>query len=211
MKLKPTSFQIAAIVIVITHLVGIVGYLSEWRTYFVAITPLHLLLSAGLLVAHQHQKNKAFWWTICALALAGYLVEVAGIHTGVIFGAYSYDHALGPKIFETPPMIGVNWMMLVLALGSLLSRLQIPNLIRAMLGALCMVALDYLIEPVAMKYDFWHWERTTVPTHNYLGWLITAFLMFLIYFQSPFPKRNKLALVLLVMQFCFFGILNLFL
>lgn len=210
MKLKPSLFQTSAVIIVVTHLVGVVGYLSPWSEYFVAITPLHLIVSAGLLILHQQNKNRAFWWTMLGLIIAGYAVEVAGIKTGVIFGIYFYDHGLGPKVFDVPPIIGVNWMMLILAIGSLLSQLNIPLLIKAMLGALCMVAMDYLIEPVAIQYDFWHWASTTVPTHNYLGWLITAFILFLGYFQSPFQKANKLAWILLLMQVLFFGLLNLF-
>lgn len=211
MKLKPSSFQISALIVVITHLVGIVGYLSEWRSTFVAITPFHLMLSVGLLIYQQEQKNRAFWITIAVIALAGFAVEVAGTNTGIIFGDYTYDHALGPNVWGTPPVIGLNWMMLIVALGSLLVQLNIPNIIRAMCGALCMVIIDFLIEPVAIEYGFWHWERTTIPTHNYLGWLVTAFLFFMVYLEAPFKKKNKLALTLLVMQFMFFGILNLFL
>lgn len=210
MKLKPNSVQIAALVIIITHLVGLVGFLSPWKDLFISLTPIHILLSTGLMIFHQEERPPAFWFLIIALALSGFFVEVAGIQTGVIFGAYAYDTALGPKIWGTPPLIGVNWLMLVLALGSIVARVNVPVLIKAMLGALAMVSLDYLIEPVAINFDFWHWERTTVPTHNYLGWLITAFIFFLAYFKTPFDKRNPLAPLLLMMQILFFGLLNIF-
>lgn len=210
MKLKPNSIQIAATVIMVTHLVGLVGFLSPWKELFITLTPVHILLSTGLMVFHQEERPPAFWVLITALALCGFLVEVAGIQTGVIFGDYAYDRALGPKIWGTPPLIGVNWMMLVLALGSIVARVNVPIIIKAMLGALAMVALDYLIEPVAINFDFWHWERNTVPTHNYLGWLITAFLFFLAYFKTSFDKRNPLAGFLLFMQILFFGLLNIF-
>lgn len=211
MTLKPTPFQVATGVIVITHLVGIFGFFSPLRETFETITPLHLLLSAGILLYFHSSHERNFWIAAGFLALAGYGVEVAGTNTGVIFGEYTYDETLGPKFFATPPVIGINWMMLVIAFGSLLSGLNVPNLIRAMLGALCMVGMDYLIEPIAIEFGFWHWERTTVPTHNYLGWLVTAFILFLAYFEAPFPKKNKIALTLLIMQFIFFGSINLFL
>lgn len=211
MTFKPSPFLISSTVIVITHLVGIVGFLSPWRDLFITITPFHLVISAGLLLYHHSEKNRTFAITIAGLVTAGYLVELAGIQTGVIFGAYHYERALGPKLFDTPPLIGVNWMMLIVAIGSLLSQLKIPLLIKAMLGALCMVAIDLLIEPVAMAHEFWDWERNTVPTHNYLGWLVTAFILFLAYFQTPFKKFNPIAWLLLLMQVIFFGSLNLFL
>lgn len=210
MKFRLSSLQIAVVVVVVTHLVGAVGYLSPWSEWFLLITPLHLLLSSSLLVWHQADKPKIFWWLIAGLIAAGYFVEVAGINTGVIFGEYEYHTTLGPKIWGTPPIIGINWMMLILGIGSLINHLKAPVLIRAMLGALAMVALDMLIEPVAMKYEFWDWAKSTVPTHNYLGWLITAFILFIGYYLAPFQKRNPLAFTLILMQFVFFGILNLF-
>lgn len=211
MKIRPTFFQVSVSVIIITHLVGIVGFLSPWRELFIAITPIHLLISAGLLIAFQAERNTAFWITSAIIALLGFLVELAGIQTGLIFGEYAYDTALGPKIGDTPPMIGINWLMLVLIFGALLSNTNFPVLIKAMLGALCMVGIDFLIEPVAMAHNFWHWESTTVPTHNYLGWMVSSFVLFLIYFQAPFQKNNPLAVWLLVIQIIFFGLLNLFL
>lgn len=211
MKLKPTFLQISVSVIIVTHLVGAIGFLSPWKDLFIALTPFHLLTSIGLLISCQSERNLAFWVASLTIAILGFLVELAGIQTGLIFGEYAYDTALGPKIGGTPPMIGVNWLMLILIFGALLSAANIPVLIKSMLGALCMVAIDFLIEPVAMAYDFWHWESTTVPTHNYLGWLVASFFLFLIYFQTPFHKNNPLALWLLVMQIVFFGLLNLFL
>ncbi len=210
MKFKPSPFFISTTVIVITHLVGIVGFLSPWREHFITITPFHLLISAGLLLYNHSDKTRRFFLTISGLIAAGYLVELAGIQTGVVFGSYEYQRALGPKLFDTPPMIGVNWMMLIVAFGSVLSRFNVPLLIKAMLGALCMVALDFLIEPIAMAFEFWNWEINAVPTHNYLGWLVTAFLMFAVYFQIPFKKENPIGWILLLMQIVFFGLLNLF-
>lgn len=211
MKFRLSPQQTAILIIVVTHLVGIVGFLSPWKEYFLLITPLHLLLSSGLLVYHQKDKPRAFYYVVAGVIAAGYFVEVAGINTGVIFGEYEYETTLGPKVWGTPPIIGINWMMLILSIGSLINQLKTPVIIRAMLGALAMVALDMLIEPVAMKYEFWDWARSTVPTHNYLGWLVTAFILFMAYFTAPFKKSNPLALTLILMQFMFFGILNLFL
>lgn len=206
---RPNFYQTSVLIVVVTHLVGTVGFLSPWSAGFIAITPLHLLLSSGLLLANHSEKSKAFLIAVLLLIAAGYFVEVAGVQTGVIFGAYHYDTTLGPKIWDTPPMIGVNWMMLLVAVSALTIKINVPHIIRAMIGAMIMVFIDFLIEPVAIKYDFWHWEMTSVPTHNYLGWLVTAFILFLAYLYAPFKKENKLAPVLLVAQLIFFGILNL--
>ncbi|TVR38641.1 MAG: carotenoid biosynthesis protein [Cryomorphaceae bacterium] len=206
--IKPSFLQISILIVVVTHLVGMIGFVSPWQELFISLTPIHLLLSAGLLLANQEDKNKTFWFAVVGLMAAGYLIELIGIQTGVIFGEYSYDRALGPKIGGTPPIIGVNWMMLVVAVAALISRIKTPFVIKAMLGAMALVGIDYLIEPVAIAYDFWHWHQTTVPTHNYLGWLITAFIFFGVYLSVVKNKANPLALVLLLMQIVFFGVLN---
>ena len=47
--------------------------------------------------------------------LIGFSVEGIGVATAVLFGSYSYVSAFGFKLFETPIMIGVNWLFLALS------------------------------------------------------------------------------------------------
>ena len=42
--------------------------------------------------------------------LLGFVVEVVGVQTGLIFGSYSYGATLGVKLFDTPLLIGLNWI-----------------------------------------------------------------------------------------------------
>lgn len=211
MKFKFSTFQWSTIVVVITHVVGIAGFLSPFKEYFILITPLHLLVSSGLLIANQEQRSRNFYIAIIIAYLVGYWIEVIGINTGLIFGEYVYDSALGFKVFGTPLMIGINWMMLILSIGAVFSRLNTNWFVKSLISALAMTSLDYIIEPVAIVYDFWHWNTSTIPLQNYLAWLITSFLLFTIYFRLKFQKENPLAIIILAMQIAFFGLLNLFL
>jgi putative membrane protein len=210
MKVKLSRFQWAALVVVITHLVGVAGFLSPFKAYFILITPLHLLISTALLIANQAERNTHFIIAAVVAYLVGFWIEVAGINTGLIFGEYAYDSALGLKLFDTPLMIGVNWMMLILSIGAVFSRLNANWLFKAFISAMAMTALDYLIEPVAIVYDFWHWKTDSIPLQNYLAWLITSFVLFAVYFRLRFQKENPLAVVVLAMQIVFFGLLNFF-
>lgn len=210
MKLKLSTFQWSAAVVVITHLVGIAGFLSPYRDYFIMLTPLHLLISTGLLIANQAERNKNFFIAALIAYLVGFWIEVAGVNTGLIFGDYAYDSALGFKVLDTPLMIGVNWVMLILSVGAVFSRLNTHWIVKALISAIAMTALDYLIEPVAIVYDFWHWNSESIPLQNYLAWLITSFVLFAVYFSLRFDKENPLAVVILAMQVAFFGLLNLF-
>jgi len=210
MKIKLNTFQWSALVVVITHLVGVAGFSSPYRDYFIMITPLHLLISTGLLIANQVERNKNFYTAAIIAYLVGFWIEVAGINTGLIFGDYAYDTALGYKVFDTPLMIGVNWMMLIISIGAVFSRLNANWFVKSIVSAIAMTALDYLIEPVAIVYDFWHWNSDSVPFQNYLAWLITSFVLFAVYYRLRFDKDNPLAIVILGMQIAFFGLLNLF-
>lgn len=78
----------------------------------------------------------------------------------------------------------------------------------ALLGAVVLVVVDFLIEPVAIKYDYWNWAGGVIPLQNYLGWFVVAFAMFLFFEKMTFRKQNSAAIVLFVAQICFFIILN---
>ena len=89
------------------------------------------------------------------LILTTWTIEAIGVNTGEIFGAYGYGKVLGFKIFSTPPMIGINWAILVLGTGYWLKSIKIKNtLLLSFLGAIIMTILDILIEPVFPKKYF---------------------------------------------------------
>jgi putative membrane protein len=74
-----------------------------------------------------------------------------------------------------------------------------------------MIALDFLIEPIAMKLDFWQWKNNAVPLQNYIAWFVSSFILFFIFRTLNGRIENKFAKVILLIQFLFFGILNLLL
>jgi len=197
-------------IIVITHLVGIAGFLSPYKEFFIVLTPFQLLLSTGLLLYHQNDKNQYFTLTCLLVYILGFSIEMIGVNTGLIFGQYEYDHALGFKVFETPLMIGINWLMLVISIGTVFNRLKAHWTLKVLSAAVAMTILDYLIEPVAVQYDFWHWFSMSVPIQNYAGWFVLSIILFSIFYKMPFSKKNNLALTVLAMQLVFFAALNVF-
>lgn len=140
--------------------------------------------------------------------LIGYWIEVLGVHTSLIFGSYAYGPTLGAKVLEVPLMIAVNWLLLTYLCGSVADTLPMSRIAKVVSAALLMVAIDYLIEPVAIKFDFWSWELLHPPLHNYLGWLFTALLVQSLFFVASFRKGNPLALPLLTIQVLFFLVLQ---
>ena len=167
---------------------------------------LNLILTAFLLFLSEKNYIRTTGTLIIILA-GGFVVEYIGVHTGVLFGNYEYGAALGPKIGGIPLVIGVNWFCIVVASGSLLYSLRINSVLKAILaGALC-TGMDFLIEPVAMKLDFWNWENGIIPIWNYVCWFGFASFFSFIYFRLG-KSKNKPAQSLYFIWVLFFSILN---
>ncbi len=193
------------------YLAGVIGLQVEvLQPFFRPLIPLNLLSSLGLLLLFHTDWNRSFLLYCLTAFLVGFFVEVAGVHTGLIFGSYQYGPALGWKLWEVPLVIGNNWLMLTYACGSVCDRLPAPAWTKAIVGAALMVGLDILIEPVAIHLDFWSWNTPAIPLQNYVAWYVVSALLLLLFYRLPFIKTNKLAPLLLLLQFFFFGLSTLF-
>ncbi len=199
------SARHAVIFLAVTHLAGVIGYLvPALCPWFQALTPFHLLLTTSLLLYFHSDWRSSFLVFVLVVSQIGYWVEVIGVRTSLIFGDYAYDTTLGPKLLEVPLMIGVNWVLMTYLCGSVCARLPIKKLYKVFIAALLMVGVDILIEPVAIKYDFWHWANGTPPLHNYIGWLGTALLVQSLFSGLSFRKENPIAAPLLIIQLLFY-------
>lgn len=208
MKSKNT---LVSLILIIVYTVGIIGIASNLDDRFILLTPVNLLLSLGLIFWTHPTDYPPLWKLATCSFVLGVLVEIVGVQTGLIFGNYQYGPVLGPKIWGTPLMIGVNWTMLVYCAGSTVNYL-LPELniwIKATLGAILMTLLDVLIEPVAMDLNFWNWQDNIIPLQNYIAWFFVALPLLICYFKLLGKTSNKVAILLFILQFLFFGILQL--
>ena len=131
-----------------SYLAGIIGLLlPQTQQLFQLLTPFHLLLTAVLLFGFHKTWNASFILFCLITFLIGYGVEVAGVHTGLIFGEYWYGDAFGFKQLEVPLLIGLNWLVLVYVTGVICEPLRWPVSFKAAAAALLMVGLDAVIEP----------------------------------------------------------------
>ncbi|PRY54550.1 putative membrane protein [Arcticibacter pallidicorallinus] len=204
-------YKTCSSLIVLFYSVGLLGFLYPPAVpLFKQLVPFHLLLMTGLLIANQHVRNQSFWLFLGVAYVAGFLIEMVGTQTGMVFGSYFYGETLGYKIFNTPLMIGVNWFLVIYSVGMALSELKVENVYAfILLGASSVTLLDFFIEPVAMKFDYWDWAGGVVPVQNYVVWFIFSALLLLVFYKSYFPKISSSAAVLFVVQFLFFLILYL--
>ena len=62
-----------------------------------------------------------------------------------------------------------------------------------------MLAMDFVMEPVAPKLDMWRFENLIVPSSNYIGWLIIGLVTQTIY-NLLFRKKEIIVFVSLLDQ-----------
>jgi bisanhydrobacterioruberin hydratase len=196
--------------IVLFHAVGLTGFLIPGTIdLFIKLVPFHLLLMVFLLIMSQQDRRKGFWLFVAITYVSSFIMEMIGTNTGAIFGRYTYGDTLGIKVAATPLLIGVNWIILIYSVGTMLSTLnKWKPLVNSLVGALILVLLDILIEPVAVHFDYWQWQEHQIPLQNYVAWFIFSFLLLNVYYAISFEKRSRVAIVMIATQFIFFLVLN---
>jgi putative membrane protein len=199
---------VAKIIIVALHLVGIIGLsIPEYQDLFLMITPAQLLSSLAIILVFHRGWTDAFPVFAAAAFWIGFGSEIIGIHTGYLYGDYVYGASLGPKLWDVPIVIGVNWFILSYLTGTVFHKIS-NDYYAAFLAAIAMTSLDYIMEPVAVALDFWVWKFDVIPMENYAGWLGVSFLIQLIYRKANFEKSNPISAFLLTALILFFAILN---
>jgi putative membrane protein len=224
-----SKYQIATAVAIFFHCIGLAGILFFQTSFFIQSTPFNLLLSFLLLIWTQESRNKSYLLFMAAVFAIGFFSEVVGVNTGLLFGNYRYGKILGLQWLQVPVIIAVNWFIIIYCCGiatqTLLMKVirqvanetnEPPLVLKAMSvivdGATLAVAFDWLMEPVAVKLGFWNWLGDgSIPLYNYICWFAISLLLLTSFHFFNFPKRNKFAVNLLLIQAMFFLILRTFL
>jgi putative membrane protein len=207
LKTYKTTLLIAFLLIF--YSVGIIGIsLPQTRSYFLSLSPLNLVLSFVVLILamEKNYRNGALFFLLCYLV--GMTVELIGTKTGWLFGNYWYGLNLGPKFLGVPLVIGVNWWVLVVCSASIVNHVQrISILWRVLFAGALMTIFDVLMEPIAMKSDFWQWENNQIPLYNYICWFLISLPLHYLYVTFKLVESNKVYPVLFFVMTLFFIIL----
>ncbi len=193
--------------IVLLYVIYLVGGLAYYylptRALIISLTPINLLFCLVLLLlAHGTIARKQIL-VFGLIALLGFFVELIGVATGVVFGSYTYGPVLGLKLFDTPIMIGINWIMLIYAIYSMFPDWQ-RNWLFPFFGASLMVIYDLLLEYFAIKIGLWSWAQDVIPIKNYIAWYIISVVLFFIMQLSKQRISNPLSKYVLLAQLLFF-------
>lgn len=205
-------FYLSIFILVTMHGVGIYGLTHEdlqWRESILRLSPVNLMLTAFLLLINFTSQRGRILLLFFIVAIIGFSVEVIGVSTGFPFGNYSYGANLGLKIQEVPLVIGLNWAVLVFSIGAALNKIYHSVLIKSAIGASLMTLFDFLLEPIAVRSDYWKWESMSIPIQNYISWFAISFFLFLLVYRFVTTIDNKIGIWVFLIQFVFFSCLHL--
>ena len=208
------SGPLALGVFLVFYGVGVVGHLIDGlRPLMLAMTPYFLpvmgLLSLAFLFRMGH---RVLWFWMAGTVVLTWLIEVVGVHTGLVFGEYVYGRGLGAPILGVPPLIGFNWALV--CLGVLLwvapwaEERQVPRPAVALAVALLATGFDWVMEPVAVTLGYWSWSGGDIPVQNYAAWFAIAFGASLAYLQGAERARSRLPAYHVLAQLLFFAALR---
>ena len=203
-----TTSKISVFIIWLFHLCGMVGISYGNKDFFLAFTPINLFISFVLLFVNQKQLESKELKSAFLIFFIGMVSEILGVNYGLIFGDYVYLDNLGVKILGVPVLIGVNWIILTFITGSLSSFIFKNKYVSIFMGAILMIGLDLLIEPVAPLLGFWIFDLQKVPLQNYLGWFVIGMITQALFQFKIAEKELTFSTHLLIINAIFFAFLN---
>ena len=192
----------------LVHISAVIGIFIGYRDWFVTKTPLNLLLILLVLVLFNPLVSRKSVLVFGFVFTIGYLSEVIGVNTGLLFGSYQYGDNLGYKIAGVPLLIGINWAVLVVTTAEISKTVKTASWLKAAIAAGLMVLLDIFIEPLAPGLDFWTWTYGHPPLFNYITWFIVAFGLIWFYLKADIKGNKLLAWHIYLSQLFFFCLLN---
>ena len=195
--------------LILVYVSGSVGFVIN-PAFFSPFTPYTLLLTCFVFLIHQPSTDKKFILSFFSIAILGYIVELIGIKTALLFGNYSYGNGLGYKLLDVPLIISINWAMLICAGIITVSKIFINKFLVLIVTALLVTLIDLIIEQVAHKLDFWKFQGGLPGLHNYLGWIGVVFFISYFFYPSIIKGNSKVSLIVLILQIIFFTSLFIF-
>jgi len=196
------------ILVAVWYLVGVIGFcIDPLKPYFKSLSPVGMFVAAALLLYFHEPRNLKSYLILAGIAGFGFVIEVIGVNTQLIFGHYIYGKSLGPTFFNTPLAIGFNWLILIYGIAALAKPIR-NTWYFPLAGASVMAAFDWIMEPVAIANNMWTWAFVNVPIKNYIDWFLISGFIFLMIRILKLEINNPIAGFLFIMQVAFFALLN---
>jgi len=167
------------IIVALFFLAGLIFHLIPITYPIVTkLTDVFLLISNGLALFYVFKgtpSGKLLVWSISAFTITFFL-EYLGVLTGKIFGDYHYGETMMLQLGNVPVVIALNWMVLIMATYSLAAKFVRNRVLIPVISSVFIVVFDIILEPVAMKLDYWQWGGGSVPIQNYIAWFVISLI-----------------------------------
>lgn len=205
LNLTTKKEKIFKLIIIVLYIVGGIGIIfSPFSSAFTKLTPVILVLSfIILLMFHNEKSNRSSLILFFLIYFMSFIIEVIGVNTGIIFGEYKYGDTLGFKMFNTPVIIGLNWLLLTYLASSIMENFDLGRFLKIFTASVLMLLYDVVLENVAPKLNMWEFNNSIVPIKNYISWFIIAIIFNTMIQFSRVSTSNKLSLTIFVSQLIF--------
>jgi bisanhydrobacterioruberin hydratase len=192
--------------LILVYVSGAIGFVFN-PSFFIPFTPYNLVFTSFVFLIHQPIQKSAYFSRFVGLIVVGFVAEVVGVKTGLVFGEYSYGTSLGYALLGVPLTISLNWALLINS-GILITRsISSHNLSNALLSASIITGVDLLIEQTAAQMDFWYFKGGGAGIHNYIAWFVISFFASLFFQKQVGTGDKRIALIILGLQVFFFGLI----
>ena len=162
---------------------------------------------------YSRQERLKFGIVSIGVIVVSFGIEWLGVQTGAIFGEYTYGQTLRPSIGGVPISIGCAWFVMLIASTAVAQKIAPKSLTENRLHLACVVAVlmvcfDLLMEPAAVKLDYWTWLDNNVPLQNYLVWFGLSFIFATIGLQTGVLRQKlpPIAVHFYFAQLIYFGL-----
>ena len=161
-----------------------------------------------IFVLRKNYSIQLLIWSLLAFSIT-FMIEYMGVKTGKIFGDYYYGDTMLIQWGNVPVVIAFNWLILIMATNSIFMKVIGKKWLVSFLSPFLILIFDFVMEPVAMKLDYWQWANGTIPLQNYAAWFIIAlFFSIILRFLNAIPD-SKILRVYFFIQFLFFSLFRL--
>ncbi len=179
----------------------------QWFEYIFLGVPVILLIFHSII---SLGFTKGIFFIILATA-TGTLFEHIGLRDGVFFGGH-YVYRNQSTLFNVPITVILFWAVFIYTGYCLTNsfllwlKLKKPNikteniwlaLLLILLDGYFVVAIDFFMDPIAVKSGSWQWLEGGpyfgIPWGNFLGWFLVAVIVSGIFriFEYFFPKKEE--------------------
>lgn len=195
------------ILIAVFYLFGVIFHLLPATSGYMALLTPYVLFAVGVLVLSpvlREGRRGVLAWA-GGMFLLTFLLEAAGVATGAVFGSYHYGQVLGAKIMGVPPVIGFNWVLVLLGCVRVTEKITASPAAAGLLTGAAAVVFDIVLEPVAISLGYWSWHGGTIPLQNYAAWFLIALIGGWVYRRAGLHTRSVVPSWYVLIQLGFFA------